>query len=420
MNQEISEEVNIEITDEEALQKFFLDIDSLERLKPWIFGVNIFDVLKISRTEIRHSNMLAWLLDANEGHGLKDNVIKSMVQKVVQNNQSYFLNKKINVLELLTLDFSNFSVLREWNNIDILLVSKEDKAIICIENKVGSGEHDNQLERYQNKVENTYPKNKNYTHMYIYLTPDENEPSDTDNWLTFSYNEILDILNSQLDKQELEGQVKLLIENYIDTIRRFVVKDKNLEEICGEIYRKHKKALDLIFENRPDTLYTMSEVIKEYLIERMKNNNDIIYSTENSHKTIIRFSTNIMEEIFPSVSGVRGGWSNGRNYFYEIKNGEGKLEFKLSICNIEEFNDRRGEKIAKLLDKDLKEVWQWKRLWSKSIALCDKNNIDEFYENSFDSIKNKVYPKLDKVMEEIHKFEINLKEKLESHNKSKL
>lgn len=416
MNEQICEEMNNEITAEEALEKFLLDIDSLENLKPWLLGVNIFDVLKIARTEIRHSNMLAWLLDANEGHGLKDNVIKCMVQKVVQNNQSYFLNKKINVLELLTLDFSNFSVLREWNNIDILLISKEDKAIICIENKVGSGEHDNQLERYQNKVENTYPKNEKYTHMYIYLTPDENEPSDTDNWLTFSYNEILDILNSQLDKQELEGQVQLLIENYIDTIRRFVVKDKNLEEICGEIYRKHKKALDLIFENRPDNLYTMSEVIKEYLIESMQNDKDIIYSAENSHKTIIRFSTNIMEEIFPAVSGVRGGWSNGRNYFYEIKNGEGKLEFKLSICNIEDFNDRRGEKIAKLLDKDLKEVWQWKRLWSKSIVLCDKNNIDEFYENSFDSIKNKVYPKLDKVMEEIHKFEINLKEKIEGVN----
>lgn len=416
MNERISEEINNEITAEEALQNFLLDIDTLEKLKPWILGVNIFEVLKIARTEIRHSNMLAWLLDANEGHGLNDNVIKNMIQKIVRNNQLYFLNKKINVLELLTLDFYNFSVLREWNNIDILLVSKEDKVIICIENKVGSGEHDNQLERYQNKVENTYPKDENYTHMYIYLTPDENEPSDTDNWLTFSYNEILDILNSQLDKQKLEGQVKLLIENYMDTIRRFVVKDKNLEEICGEIYRKHKKALDLIFENRPDNLYTMSEVIKEYLIERMQNNKDIIYSAENSHKTIIRFSTNIMEEIFPSVSGVRGGWSNGRNYFYEIKNGDGKLEFKLSICNIEDFNDRRGEKIAKLLDKDLKEVWQWKRLWSKSIVLCDKNNIDEFYENSFDSIKNKVYPKLDKVMEEIHKFEISLKEKIEELN----
>ena len=63
------------LTDEQALQNFLLDIDCLDELKQWAEKFNIFDVLKISRTEIRHSNMLAWLFDANETQSMGDSVI---------------------------------------------------------------------------------------------------------------------------------------------------------------------------------------------------------------------------------------------------------------------------------------------------------------------------------------------------------
>lgn len=46
------------LTDEEVLQNFLLDIDCLDELVPWTKRFNLFDVLKISRTEIRHSNIL--------------------------------------------------------------------------------------------------------------------------------------------------------------------------------------------------------------------------------------------------------------------------------------------------------------------------------------------------------------------------
>ena len=55
--------MSIEKKDEEALREFLADIECLDALSPWTERFNIFDILKISRTEIRHSNMLAWLLD---------------------------------------------------------------------------------------------------------------------------------------------------------------------------------------------------------------------------------------------------------------------------------------------------------------------------------------------------------------------
>lgn len=46
-----------------ALKNSLLDIECLNPLKEWTNKVNMFEILKISRAEIRHSNMLSWLLD---------------------------------------------------------------------------------------------------------------------------------------------------------------------------------------------------------------------------------------------------------------------------------------------------------------------------------------------------------------------
>lgn len=53
-----------------ALLSLLKDIQCFDELDKWISKSNVFDILSISRTEIRHSNMLAWLFDPNENHGL--------------------------------------------------------------------------------------------------------------------------------------------------------------------------------------------------------------------------------------------------------------------------------------------------------------------------------------------------------------
>ena len=68
---------------EQALKAFLLDIECLEPLSEWTSRFNLFDILKITRTEIRHSNMLSWLLNPRENHGLGDRIIKGFIQYVV-------------------------------------------------------------------------------------------------------------------------------------------------------------------------------------------------------------------------------------------------------------------------------------------------------------------------------------------------
>ena len=78
---ELSENI---LTDEKALQNFLLDIQCLDELLPWTGKFNLFDVLKVSRKEIRHSNMLGWLMDPNENHGFGDAFLRGILQRLVE------------------------------------------------------------------------------------------------------------------------------------------------------------------------------------------------------------------------------------------------------------------------------------------------------------------------------------------------
>ena len=73
-------------TNEQALKDLLFDIDCLDELAPWTTKLNIFDVLKVSRAEIRHSNMLSWLFDANGSHGIGDKFVSLFMQSLFSNN----------------------------------------------------------------------------------------------------------------------------------------------------------------------------------------------------------------------------------------------------------------------------------------------------------------------------------------------
>lgn len=206
------------MTKEEALQNFLLDIECLDELLPWTGTFNLFDVLKISRTEIRHSNMLGWLLNPNENHGMGDAFFKAILQRLVEND----VDGRYEVFRILLMDFYSFSVLREWRNIDILLISAEEKTVIAIENKVGAHEHSNQLNRYREILEKDYPE---YNRLFVFLTPDGEIPSDIENWDVLTYSDVVEVLEKVNERIKVQPDVELMIRNYVDIVRRDIVED---------------------------------------------------------------------------------------------------------------------------------------------------------------------------------------------------
>lgn len=389
--------INNEITDDEALQKFLLDIDCLNELNLWTEKFNLFDVLKISRVEIRHSNMLAWLFTANENHGLGDKFIRNIIQRLVEKD----VDNKLDVFQILLLDFYSFVVYREWNNIDLLLVSDDEEVVIAIENKVGSQEHSNQLNRYRKILEKNYP---DYNKIYIYLTPDGIPPSDTDNWIILTYTDIIDILCEIKESTELLSDVQLMINNYIDVVRRDIVDDYQLIDICNKIYIKHKKALDLIYENRIDNKDIVKNVIFEIL-----NQLDACGKIEYSGNSM-RFHTSRMSEYLPNLDDTVSSWSNIYPYLYWIYVRDNKIDvfFELGGRSAPEMTIRLMQPIIdELSPKDNNRInFKYKRL--------KKFTFDIDFENSSkEEIESKLIDCIDKVL----LWEENLLEKINRRDK---
>lgn len=383
--------------DETALRDFLLDEDCLEKLLPWTGKFNIFDVLKISRAEIRHSNMLGWLLDPNENHGLGDKFLKALF-KIALNNSS-----KFNAFDMLLLDYYSFSVYREWKNIDILLVSREEKFIIAIENKVGSHEHSDQLSRYRTILEKEY---ESYKRFYFYLTPDGEESSDPKNWNVLTYRDLVDELEQIIDNIELLPDAELMIKNYINIIRRDIVEDQELIDICNKIYEKHKRALDLIYENKTDN----RTVITDTLLDSLKKyENEGILKIEEStvSNSIIAFSTQEMDNFLPVDERNINSWGTNTIYRYYIQMRDYPditAKFELGGCHFDKAYADAVDKITHILKpNDNREIFKYKRLYSTKKYRVDEDCIEDSCQKIVDAIVKDLMKMQKNVIEEMKK-----------------
>lgn len=383
--------------DELALRDFLMDIRCLDALSPWTSRFNLFNILKIARTEIRHSNMLAWLIDPNEGHGLGDSVLRGIIHYAIENTNHLGLD----VFKTLLMDFHNFVILREWRNIDILAVSRQERFVVCIENKISSDEHDDQLERYREIVKSEY---QGYQVVFLFLTPDGYDSSDSEHWQTIGYQNILDIIVAAKERTELLPDVSLLIENYVETVRRDIVGDERLLQICNEIYAKHRRALDLIYENRPDAASKIKDIIVAWCLDR-KARGLIDFDPEKSSKGLIRFTTKRMTEILPESNATVSGWKSTSFYYYEIVNRGDKIKVMLTLGSIgmgEEQKAISDRLISILKPKQKKDNWSWKR-----IRVWNWQEIRE------DDTQEAIWKYMDQYLKSITKFEEELRKQWE-------
>jgi len=364
----------------EKLLDFMRDTQSVEKLSSKIRGINIFDVLKISRTEIRHSNMLAWLLDPNENHGLGSAFLYGIIASlsdVIDNKD------KIYALKLLSSDLSSFDIFRERDNIDILLVSSELNTVIAIENKIGSKEHnygnsdESQLKKYAETIRSKY---KDFHVFLVFLTP-EGDETDEDDWKIMDYSQVVKILESVYDarKNNLGLEISMIIRNYIETIKMNVIMDEKLVNLCNEIYKKHKEAIDLINEYKDDKTQQISDLCREIL--KKYDGHGLDFDDKKSTKTNIVFKTSQLQNAFEKYRKIE--------CFFQIR-----IRAKYDYIMIELVFHNLGKKNNddEKLRNDMKSwaknsksnldrtEWEWKRVWSERKYDLDATTDDEMKE----------------------------------------
>lgn len=391
------------------LLNFLLDIDCLTKINSYASKVNIFNILKTEHTEIRHSNMLAWLLNANEKHGLGDLFIRNFLNEIIKENPEKF--DCINLSKLLLDSVNNFTIYREYLHIDILLVNNQTKQLIAIENKIYSTQHDDQLNKYKAQLDLKYPEYKDK--ILLYLTPNDNEDVD-DNWIKISYDLVLNALqNSLSSKQNLDVTAKLIIENYIEVIERYVMNnDDEIRNLCLDIYNKHKSALDLIFEYKPDA----DDTINNTMVNALKSHEDVIFNEKYASKFFIKFTTPTSEKLVPRQPAKAGvGWGNGYLLMYEAENDirwSNSIKFKIVLSDMPEQKELK-EKIYNAAIKHEKELGLKKTKAKKWIVISRKVLKVEPYSDDFDGLCEAITKTLNEfVTKDIKKFESVLTQEL--------
>lgn len=203
-------------TELQALERFVVENDDLLALEEQIGRFNIFDVLRIARVEIRHSNYLAWVLTPGESHGQGDLFLNSLLMDILRKTRQQGVTPPISPVELDGADLKGVEIRREWRNIDILITCEEPSFVIAIENKVDSGEHSNQLQRYEDTVAAEFPDAKR---LFVYLTPEGDEASDPD-WVTYSYAELhrVFVRTRKANAGAIGGDVAVFLEHYLSLI----------------------------------------------------------------------------------------------------------------------------------------------------------------------------------------------------------
>ena len=237
-------------------------------------NLNILEITGMETQEIKHSNLLSWLFGDNE-HGLGYIIFIEFLKQIYIENSCDDINLQ-NYIYLLKKN--ELEIFREKDNIDLLIVDKNNKKLFIIENKVFAleridGEGGGQLNEYEMIIDKKY-SNEEYKKIFIFLTPNLQSASN-DRWLCASYQMISKIISNILDHKDLTLKVKIVLESYIDLLKKNnIIKDIKVQELCNQIWKnqEYKKALEIIIANRPNKCDLVYEIVEKEIYIEVKSN----------------------------------------------------------------------------------------------------------------------------------------------------
>jgi hypothetical protein len=153
-----------------------------------------FEHLGVAHLEKIHTQTISWIL-SNQNDGLDKSEKEKLLSKLF-NLENFEVKKNIT----------------EFEKIDLIL--KSDSTIACIENKLNSSLHSQQLENYEKTIKSLYP---DLEHKFYFLSL-INERSKSKIWKSITYSKLLNTLKEVEINNNGNG---VIIQEYIRTIENF-------------------------------------------------------------------------------------------------------------------------------------------------------------------------------------------------------
>ena len=383
--------------EKELIYNFIVNNEKLEKLEVNRKKFNPFVVLKISHHEIRHSNVLAWLLNPKENHNLGDKILKKVVSQIIIDSANEdSVPDGINLKDIQLSSFVDAKVFRESDNVDILVVSMKNKFVLLIENKIYSKESPEQLKEYMAKIKEKYP---NFAVLPVFLTVERVEPKG-ENYCVFDHKSIYEIVNFtvNLHRDNFSKEIYDFIQFYLTTLKDILVMDDKTRLLCRDIYKVHKEAVDLIYDigNQIDITSAINEFKNKYseITETYKSNRSFWFAIPE----------------FLKIPKTASTWGGGYPISFWFSDYYGYLKLILEIGPFDKSEERVRfletlEKFGINITKRAKEIGrQYTRICTDTVKInewADKEEIFEAMERLYGNNKkmNETKEKLLKAME---------------------
>ena len=150
--------------------------------------------------------------------------------------------------------------------------------------------------------------------------------------------------------------------------------DQELINLCNSIYNKHRRALDLIFENRDDVVSQISNNCKN-IIEQIPG---VTFDNSSISKKYLKFRTTGLNDAFQGI--------DPKYYYYQFEIDEKHITVMLEYHKekAEQLDDEIYETMMEFRKKfkfraePTKPDWVWYRVWKhKTDNVYDENWIKE-------------------------------------------
>lgn len=305
---EMTDSATTHDTKVQALRRLAAD-QALASLEDASAAFNLFTVLRISRLEFIHSNLLAWLLDPRGSHRLGDTFLRAFLDEARPEPGGYLPG--------------NVQVLREFNNIDICIIDEAKKVACVVENKIMAPESAKQLTKYWEFMAKNYPE---YKTSFIFLTP-HGHPASHHSYFCMSYRTVANLITQVLATTvDAPTSVCSFLHQYEDMLRRHILKESEVQKLCRTIIRNHKAALDVIADYKRETLLHLHN----FMIAQVQAAEFILDEPRVSQKyTCIRFTP---KELDNATYKLGKGWTKSRRILlFELYNHEEGIDLGLYI-----------------------------------------------------------------------------------------
>lgn len=237
------------------LDEFLVGNPDLEALDARLSKFNLFRVLRVENAEIRHSNVLAWLLDPAETHGLGNLFLRRFLASAMMEIDA-IKGVTLTAAQIELMQLGEVDVYRERHHIDILVrcAARHPSSpswCLLIENKIHSKESAGQLAKYRSTVEQEFAGDQV---IPILLTLDGDDPSEEGEaagFVPISHLKVLDVASSVIDqhRSRIPSDALIFLEHYLSSLKRLTMQDQDIIDLCKRIYRRHREAIDLIIEH---------------------------------------------------------------------------------------------------------------------------------------------------------------------------